>query len=70
MLLVTDFGGEKDSLRDEEYKHIVAHQDGISEEVLKTAFEGAGLVMFQIKDVEKVTVKKEVMVVLASGVKA
>lgn len=70
MLLVVDFAAEKDLLRDVDHSHGVSHEDGMSEEVIRTAFEGAGLGEFKMRNVEKTTMHKEVTIFLASGLKA
>lgn len=54
MLLIVDFLAEKDALKYEDRERIVAQQHGFSKEVVKAAFEGAGLGRFKKKDLEKV----------------
>lgn len=54
------------------HHHIVAHKHGLTEEAMRGAFEGAGLVEFEMKDGFKATMSatgEETQWFLARGVK-
>lgn len=66
---MTDFAEKKGVLSSDSVKHIIAHSNGMGEPAMKAAFEGAGLVDFEMNDVGNITLHDEVTVFLASGMK-
>ena len=52
-------------------KHVVPHQSGFSVQVMRTTFEGAGLVEFSIREATKASMQgsAELSLFLAKGVK-
>ncbi|KDR81974.1 hypothetical protein GALMADRAFT_276610 [Galerina marginata CBS 339.88] len=54
----------------EQYQHVVAHRDGLTQEALKGAFDDAGLVSFTFEPFSTVTVhEKEGILFVAKGTK-
>lgn len=54
----------------EKFHHVVAHQHGLSESAMKTAFDGAGLISFSFEPISTVHVhEREAVLFIAKGVK-
>ncbi|KIM49738.1 hypothetical protein M413DRAFT_438880 [Hebeloma cylindrosporum] len=78
VLLVTDFtrteaqkaSAGSSALIDEKYSHLVPHTNGMTEEGLRKAFDGAGLTSFEFKHLSTLTLHgAEGTLFLAKGVK-
>lgn len=74
MLIVTDIAQpeEKGVLFKEEFRHIVAHHEGISEDDMEAAFLGAGLEGFHMENLDNLKARmhgKDVVFFLACGTK-
>lgn len=67
-MIVADIAQERGVLFNEEFRHIVAHHEGISEDAMKTAFLGAGLEDFDIENVDRAKMHgQDVVFFLATG---
>ncbi|KAH9484055.1 putative methyltransferase C1347.09 [Psilocybe cubensis] len=54
----------------EKFHHVVAHQHGLSESAIRTAFDGAGLLSFSFEPISSVKVhEREATLFIAKGVK-
>lgn len=78
VLLVTDFtrtetqkaSASSSTLIDEKYSHVVPHTNGMTEEGIRQAFDGAGLTSFEFKMLSTLTLHgAEGMLFIAKGIK-
>lgn len=74
MLIVIDIKhgdpDDEDKLFEQKYHHVVPHHHGITEEAVRTAFEGAGLDKFEAKNVTSAKyMGKDIAIFIATGVR-